>query len=119
MLQQDFVMKQIKSLINFLARVLLKKESVDYVLNNEEKYAKVDSIHNKLMELIELGKINEAENLLFDELDTSDLKYLELALDFYNRLNKLDDDFLDKNDFSREEIEEGLREIAREFGIII
>ena len=47
MLQRDFIMKQVKSLINFLARVLLKKESVDYVLNNEEKYAKVDSIHNK------------------------------------------------------------------------
>jgi hypothetical protein len=93
MLQQDFVMKQIKSLINFLVRVLLKKESVDYVLNNEEKYTKVNSIHKKLIELIEFGKINEAENLLFNELDISDLKYLELALDFYQNFLQEDSTF--------------------------
>jgi len=119
MLQQDFVMKQIKSLINFIAKILLKKENVEYILSSEDEYSKTDFIHKELLKLLEVGKINEAENLLFEELDTIDLKYLELAIDFYDRLNRLDDAFLEENNFSREEIEEGLREIANRFGIII
>jgi hypothetical protein len=34
-------------------------------------------------------------------------------------LNELDDDFLSKNDFSREEIESGLAEIQKMFGITL
>ena len=42
-----------------------------------------------------------------------------VAVDFYHRLNNLDDGVLQENDFSREEIEEGLRDIASKAGIVI
>lgn len=119
MLQQDYIMRQIRNLIRFIAKVLLKKDSVEYILDEKEENKKVDLIHKRLLELIELGKLNEAEDLLFAEFDASNLKYLELALDFYARLNDLDDEFLEEKDFSREEIKEGLRDIGKIFGIMI
>ncbi len=67
--------------------------------------------------LLEQGKINEAENLLFENLDTDNKRYMELALDFYERLNNFEDDFLEENNFSREEIEEGLKEIFKKFKV--
>ncbi len=66
---------------------------------------------------MEQGKINEAENLLFENLDTDNKRYMELALDFYERLNNFEDDFLEENNFSREEIEEGLKEIFKKFKV--
>ena len=42
-----------------------------------------------------------------------------VAIDFYQRLNNLNNEFLQANNFSREEIEEGLRDIAKRSGIQI
>ena len=36
-----------------------------------------------------------------------DIRYLEIAIDFYARLNELTDDELEAADYSRQEIEEG------------
>lgn len=43
--------------------------------------------------------------------------HILLTLDFYDRLNGLSDEFLENNNFSRKEIEMGLKEIAQRFGI--
>ena len=117
MFEQDYVMRMIKDLVKFFAKVLLNKETITYELSDNEKYAQSDDLHKELLSLVMIGKINEAENLLFERLDSKDMKYMELALDFYQRFNNLDDEFLEKNNFSREEIEEGLRGIAKQFGI--
>lgn len=119
MYEQDYVMRMIKNLVNFLAKSFLDKDIVIYELPEKEKYTQTDHIHKLLLSLIDQGRINEAENLLHEELDCKDKRYMELALDFYERLNKFDDEFLEKNDFSREEIEQGLKAIAKEFGILI
>ncbi|MBS4537510.1 hypothetical protein GOQ27_03495 [Clostridium sp. D2Q-11] len=119
MFQQDYVMRMIRDIIRFLAKVLLKKDTVYYEFVEKENYTQTDYLHKELITLIQKGKINEAENLLFKKLDPSNKKHIELALDFYQRLNSLDDKFLEDNDFSREEIEDGVKEIAKKFGISI
>lgn len=119
MFEQDYVLRMIKSAIKFLARVFLKKDSAVYEYQAEQKSTKTDYLHKQLIGMIEHGKINEAENLLFEKIDNKDKKYMELALDFYDRLNNLDDEFLEKNNFPRQEIEQGLKAIAKEFGIPI
>jgi hypothetical protein len=69
------------------------------------------------MKLITDSKINEAEDLLFESIDTFDSNYLLLALDFYARLNEYDDDDLKQCNFSREEIDDGLMEVKKLFGL--
>lgn len=119
MFQQDYMLRMINDLVRFLAKILLNKDTVIYKLPNEENYTKTDYLHKDLFDLIERGKINEAENLLFEEIKPKDKKYMELVLDFYTRLNDLNDEFLEKSNFSRKEIEEGLKAVAKEFGLSI
>ena len=115
--EQDYVMRMINDMGRFLAKILFNKDVVEYELSGEEEHLQTDDLHKQLLNLIEQGRINEAENLLFKNLKPMDKKYMELALDFYHRLNHLDDEFLEKNDFTREEIEQGLKEIGTEFGV--
>ena len=44
-------------------------------------------------------------------------RYLELAVDFYARLNDLTDAQLEAAGFGRDELEEGLRDMAGRFGV--
>ena len=44
---------------------------------------------------------------------------LALAFDFYDRLNKMTDEELEQNDFSREEIDSGLRDVMKLYELSI
>jgi len=117
MYQQDYFMRIINDMARFLAKTLLGKEKTEFGLKEEETQSQLAQLSNKLVSLISKGALNEAENLLYEILDPENKNYIELALDFYGTLNNLDDEFLEKNNFSREEIEQGLKAIARKFGV--
>lgn len=119
MYEQDYIIKQIRDLVRFIARIFFHREYTSYELAEQGQYGEVDYIYKDIMSLIDQGKINEAENLLFDKMDASDKRYMELALDFYDRINSCDDYYLEKCDFTREEIKDGLLSVAQEFGIPI
>lgn len=118
MFQEDWVMRQIESIVDFLVAAVLRKEKNgrEFVFEQKNETG-IDSLHEKLLQMIRERRINEAEDLLFDRLDPGDDRYLELAVDFYSRLNALDDETLKASDFSREEIEDGLKDLAKKFGI--
>lgn len=71
----------------------------------------------RLRGMADEGKINEAENRLFETADYGDLSELKLALLFYSYLNNMTDECLEEHDFSREEIERGLADIAQKYGL--
>ena len=62
---------------------------------------------------------NHGVNLLFDKIDVQNPKHLAIAINFYDKLNKLTDETLDSSNYSREEINQGLNDILDEFGIKI
>jgi hypothetical protein len=74
-------------------------------------------LYGTIHRLISENKICEAENLLFEKLDTGDRNYLTLALDFYQTINRLSDEELEKQNFSRNEIQEGLQQILKKFQV--
>lgn len=115
--QQDYIMRMVTNLVRLLSKIIFDKDIPTYEVSNDEKYSKSDDLHKNLLALLSEGKINEAEDMLFEDFDPSVNRDLKLALDFYNRLNNLDDEYLLENNFSREEIEEGLRDIAKRAGI--
>ena len=116
MYEQDYIMRQIRDLVRFLAKVFLKKDSAIYELPDMGQYTNTDYLHKELLFLLSQGKINEAENLLFENMNINNKRYMELALDFYGRLNNFTDDYLEENNFTRKEIGEGLEELIKEFG---
>lgn len=52
--------------------------------------------------MIDLGKINEAENILLDSIDyTNNNEVIEVAL-FYQYLSEKDNKFLENNNYTKE-----------------
>ena len=116
-LEKDYILRMIKDLTKSIAHLILGKTEIEYELPSESEYSKVDYLYVKLIELVNLGQINEAEDLLFDEINQSDMKQFEMAMSFYLYLNDFGDDFLEKNDYSRDEIKEGIKATCKEYGV--
>ncbi len=117
MIRQDWLMNQIESLAMFIAKVFFKKDTTDYYVPVPDALTEADQLHYQLLELIAENRINDAEDLLFERLDSGDIRYLEVAVDFYARLNDLPDDLLNTADFTRDEIDEGLKSVAEKYGV--
>ena len=124
-IHQDWLMRQIEIIGRTLAKLIFNKESTEYVIINNQILTETDMIYNRLNQLIDEGNLNEAENLLFEKIDEeleenpNGRKYLEVAIDFYSRLNEMESRVLESYDFEREEIDEGIREVAEIYGINI
>ena len=122
MITEDYLMRQIEIIGRALAKLLFNKETTEYIVIDYAVPTDTDVIHNQLLGLIDDGKLNEAENLLFEKIEAEleenpeGNKYLEVAVDFYARLNDLSSSVLDECGFEREEIDEGLREVADLYG---
>ena len=117
MLKQDYLLRQIESLAMSLSKLFFNKDMVVYEIPEENAQSETDILYNKLNKLVSEGKINEAENLLFDETDKSNIEYLRVGIDFYTNLNRLDDKTLEEHNYTREEIEQGLHDLSAEYGI--
>lgn len=116
--QDDYVMRTISDLVRAIARLVLRKNDIDYDLpEDEDKYTPLDKVYRQLKDLADAGEINEAENLLSDNLDPPDLDCLEMALTFYMYLNQFNDDILYTASYSREEIVDGINSVCAEYGI--
>ena len=116
MFEQDYVMRLIKEMVRAILKLLFhidtESPTVELLENKEEK----ETLEN-LLDMIDNGKINEAENKLYDLISNTDVESLEIALLFYSYLNDKTDDFLEENDFSRDEIKLGLENVADRFGL--
>lgn len=117
MIEEDYIMRMIKDMIRMLASLAFGKEFVRYEIPKEEECTETDNLYKEILALLEEGKINEAENLLLDGLRTDDTTYFKIALDFYSRLNDLDEAYLAAHHYSKEEIEDGLKYVSGQFGI--
>ena len=116
-LEKDYILRMIKDLTKSIAHLILGKSEIEYELPEESEYSRVDTLYVKLIELVNMGQINEAEDLLFDEINPSDMRQFEMAMSFYLYLNDFGDDYLEKNNYSRDEITEGIRSICKEYGV--
>ena len=70
-----------------------------------------------LLDLVDDGNINQAQSELFELLKQKDRISLEIALLFYSYLNDKKDEFLEENDFDREEIKKSLKMIISQYGL--
>lgn len=116
MFEQDYIMKLIKEMARVILKLLFNIDSesptVELLENKQEK-----EILENLLDMIDAGKINEAENRLYDLINDMDMGSLKIAVLFYSCLNDKTDEFLKENDFSREEIKLGMENVADVFGL--
>lgn len=114
--EQDYVMRLIKEMVRAILKLLFnidtESPTVELLENKEEK----ETLGN-LLDMVDAGEINGAENKLYDLINVTDINSLEVALLFYSYLNDKTDDFLEANDFSRDEIKLGMENVADSFGL--
>ena len=97
-LQDDRMSGNIQDIARLITRLLLKGDMPQYTLPAAE------------------ADYTEADQL-FKKMEEDDPDYLELALTFYLHLNDMDVDYLDDHDYSREEILDGLKSLAEDWGV--
>lgn len=115
--EQDWLMKQIQILVRFIGKAVFKKDTDEFTQIIEKSASGADILFKELLCMLAEGEICRAENHLFDSVDVKSKYHLAVALEFYSRLNMLSDDELEKADFSREEIKEGMVNITSLFGL--
>ena len=116
MVEQDYIMRLIKELVRAILKVIFHTDidmpSVEMLKDSQRR-----CVLEELLNLIDRGEINEAENRLSELLEDGGGQELELALLFYSHLNEKSNDFLESHDFSREEIKSGLEDAMRAQGL--
>ena len=115
-------MRQIQMITLALARALFRKDTVEFVRNEESRFTKADHAALNIEDLLAQGQLGAAEDQLFALLEADgahDTRILELALAFYARLNAFDDDYLLAHHFPREEIQQGLDDCMARFDVSV
>lgn len=116
MFEEDYIMRLIKEMIRAIIKVLFNVDTespTEELLDSDEDRQTL----KLLTDMVDDGQINEAENKIYDMSEAGDKKCLEIAILFYSYLNKKTDNFLEQNDFSRDEIKAGLQDITAKYGL--
>jgi hypothetical protein len=117
---QDWLMRQIEAISAMLGYILTGKKASTISIEEEQlTHSGTNELYLQLQALVRLGKICEAENLLFEAMEAPDSTVLDAATRFYDDLSRLSDEDLRNANFSRGEIYDGLQEVCHVFGIPI
>ncbi len=114
--EKDYIMRLIHGIAMVLARILLGKQMEEEGEIADALDVRERAENDLLLRMIDEGRVNEAEERLFNLLENAsweDRRKAALALSFYDHLNEKEDEFLEKADFSREEIVEGLEDAMK------
>lgn len=112
----DYILRQIE-LLGKGVRVLAGVEEAGYgeelIAENGEVSGELFLLY-RLRQLLAENRINEAEDLLFENLERQPTDaYAAVAAEFYAEVQKLSDAQLEQAGFSREEIAQGLADAGR------
>ena len=115
--ERDYFMRQIKNMTRGLANLLFDKDIPEVkIIEDDFNISSEGLLYLQLKHMISEKKINEAENILFEEIaDKASIKMFYVALQFYNDLYELSDEYLGECHFSREEILDGIEEVKKIF----
>lgn len=114
MFEQDYIMRLIKEMVRTILKLLFNIDTESptaELLEDTEKRAALEN----LLDMLDEGYINEAENIIFEIADSKDTNDLEMVLLFYYYLNDKTDEFLEKNNFSRKELQDDLNFILSRY----
>lgn len=120
MVQNDWFMEQIEMMTRFLGKVLFHKDLApeEFQLVDAQSFSEGDLTAITVKRLLSQNRINEAENLIFDEIEKeASPRMLKIACDFYGALAQMEESQLAAADFSREEVAQGIRDIEDLYGI--
>ena len=112
--EKDYIMRMIKEMVRVLFSLIFGKKYVSVELEN--KYEVSGKNLKDFLHMIDSGKINEAENILLDSIDYTDRNEVMAAALFYQYLSEKDSEFLKNNNYTKEEVLSGFKELLIQSG---
>ena len=114
--EKDYIMRMIKEMVRVLFSLAFGKKYVSVELEKENKYEVSGKNLKIFLNMIDLGQINEAENILLDSIDyTNKNEVMTVAL-FYQYLSEKDNKFLENNNYTKEEVLSGFKQLLMKSG---
>ena len=116
MFEEDYIMRQIREMVRMLLKLLFQ---MDLEEDSEEllRGTKENKVLRELLEMVDDGRINEAENRVYELCEDGEMANLKVMLLFYDYLNGKSDEYLEECEFSREELKEDMRDLLAGFGL--
>ena len=116
MFEEDYIMRQIREMVRMLLKLLfqmdLEEDSEELLRGMTE-----NEVLRELLEMVDDGRINEAENRVYELCEGGEMANLKVMLLFYDYLNGKSDEYLEECEFSREELKEDMRDLLAGFGL--
>ncbi|WP_102400740.1 DUF6483 family protein [Haloimpatiens massiliensis] len=115
MFEDEYIIRLIKAGVKTAVALFAGKDAVESDIDNYNMNLSEDELLEFMIKkYISEGKINEAENILFEAIEfRKTKKNLETALFFYKDLSKWDEAKLRKCNFSKLEIQQGLKDVRK------
>ena len=114
--EKDYIMRMIKEMVRVLFSLAFGKKYVSVELEKENKYEVSGKNLKDFLDMIDLGQVNEAENILLDSIDYTNKNELMAAALFYQHLSEKDNEFLENNNYTKEEVFSGFKQLLMQSG---
>lgn len=114
--EKDYIMRIIKEMVRVLFSLMFGKKYVAVEQEAENGYEVSGKKLDELLAMVDHGEINEAENLILGGIDYSNKNELAAAALFYQYLSEKSEDFLQKNNYTKEEVLDGINQIMQKAG---
>ena len=109
--EKDYIMRMIKEMVRVLFPLMFGKKYVSVELEKENKYEVSGKNLKDFLDMIDSGQINEAENILLDNIDYTNNDDVMAAALFYQYLSEKDSEFLINNNYTKEEVLSGFKQL--------
>ena len=109
--EKDYIMRMIKEMVRILFSLIYGKKYVSVELEKENKYEVSGKNLKSFLDMIDSGQINEAENILLDNIDYANNDEVMAAALFYQYLSEKDSEFLINNNYTKEEVLSGFKQL--------
>ena len=86
--EKDYIMRMIKEAVRVLFSLAFGKKYVSVELEAENKYEVSGKNLKDFLDMIDLGQINEAENILLDGIDYTNKEEVMSAALFYQHIQR-------------------------------
>ena len=114
--EKDYIMRMIKEMVRVLFSLMFGKKYVSVELEKEIKYEVSGKNLKDFLDMIDSGQINEAENILLDNIDYANNDEVMAAALFYQYLSEKDSEFLINNNYTKEEVLSGFKQLLVQSG---
>ncbi len=114
--EKDYIMRLIKEMVRVLFSLLFGKKYVSVEQELKNGYEVSGKKLEDLLAMAERGEINKAENILLENIDYGNKKEVAAAALFYQYLSDKEEEFLQENNYSKEEVLDGIHLLMRKSG---